>query len=60
MISEANLNDSFPIGKFLINSFQTSVLVVQNGHVGGILLYIRYITFFPEKKKFNSRVSILK
>ena len=41
MISEAKLDESFPVGQFLIKGFSTSFWWYRNCHGEGILLYIR-------------------
>lgn len=41
MISEGKLNESFPIGQFLIKCFSTPFRLDRNYHGGGIPLYIR-------------------
>ena len=41
MISEAKLDESFPVGQFLIKGFSTPFWWDRNCHGGGILLYIR-------------------
>ena len=41
MISEAKLDESVPIGQFLIKCFSTPFRLDRNYHGGGIPLYIR-------------------
>ena len=41
MISETKLDESFPIGQFLIKGFSTPYQSDRNCHGGGILLYNR-------------------
>ena len=41
MISETKLDESFPVGQFLINGDSVSSRFDRNGNGGGILLYIR-------------------
>ena len=41
MISETKLDESFPIGQFLIDGYTVPFRFDRNGNGGGILLYIR-------------------
>ena len=41
MLSESKLDDSFPLGQFLIDDFHTSFRFDCNKNVGGIMLYVR-------------------
>ena len=41
MLSETKLDDSFPMGQFLIDNFSEPIRVDRNKNGGGILLYIR-------------------
>ena len=41
MISETKLNESFPIGQFLIKGFSTPFQLDRNCHGDDIILYIR-------------------
>ena len=41
MISETKLDDSFPMGQFLIDNFSEPIRLDRNKNGGGILLYIR-------------------
>ena len=41
MISETRLDDSFPLGQFLIDGFPSPFRFVRNKSGGGILLYVR-------------------
>ena len=41
MISETKLDDSLPIGQFLIDNFSEPIRLDRNKNGGGILLYIR-------------------
>ena len=40
MVSETKLDDSFPVGQFLIDGFQQPFRFDRNKNGGGILLYI--------------------
>ena len=41
MISEKKLDESFPVGQFLIDGYNLPFGFDRNGNGGGILLYIR-------------------
>ena len=41
MISETKIDDSFPVGQFLIEGFCTPYRLDRNSKGGGILLYVR-------------------
>ena len=41
MISEAKIDDNFPVGQFLIEGFYTPYRLDRNSNGGGILLYVR-------------------
>ena len=41
LISETNLNGSFPICQFLIDGYQVPIRVDRNDHGGGLLLYFQ-------------------
>ena len=41
MISETKINDSFPVGQFLIERFCTPYRVDRNSEGGGMLLFVR-------------------
>ena len=41
MISETKIDDSFPVGQFLIEGFCTPYSLDRNSKGGGILLYVR-------------------
>ena len=41
MISETEIDASFPIGQFLLHGYSTSFRLDRNAHGGGILLYVR-------------------
>ena len=41
MVSETKLDESFPIGQFLISGFSTPFRLDRNSNGGGILMYIR-------------------
>ena len=41
MISETKIDDSFPIGNFVIDSYSTPYRLDRNSIGGGILLYVR-------------------
>ena len=41
MISEAKIDDSFPVGQFLIERFCTPYRLNRNSKGRGILLYVR-------------------
>ena len=41
MISETKLDESFPVGQFLIDGYSVPFRFDRNGNGGGILLYIR-------------------
>ena len=42
MISETEIDASFPIGQFLLNGYRTPFRLDRNAHGGCILLYVRY------------------
>ena len=41
MVSETNLDESFPQGQFKINSFSRSFRLDRNSNGGGIMLFVR-------------------
>ena len=41
LISESNLDDSFPEGQFIIDGYDTPFRFDRHGNVGGLLLYVR-------------------
>ena len=41
MISEIKLDESFPVGQFMIDGYSVPLRFDRNGNGGGILLYIR-------------------
>ena len=41
MISEANINESFPLGQFKINGFNTPFCPDRNTNAGGIMLFVQ-------------------
>ena len=41
MISPTKLDNSFPIGQFLINGYSEPFRIDRNSQVGGIMLYVR-------------------
>ena len=43
MISETKLDESFPPGQFLLDSYSVPFRFDRNGYGGGILLYIRIV-----------------
>ena len=41
MMSETNIDESFPIGNFLIDGFSTPIRSDRDANGGGIMLYVR-------------------
>ena len=41
MISETKIDDSFPIGNFLLDEFSTTFQPERDAHRGGIILYVK-------------------
>ena len=41
LVSETNLDDTFPIGQFYVDGYATPYHLDRTSHGGGILLYIR-------------------
>ena len=41
MVSESKLNESFPIGQFIIEGFGVPYRVDRNGNGGGVMLFVR-------------------
>ena len=41
IISETKLDESFPVGKFLVDGYSVAFSFDRNGNGGGVLLYIR-------------------
>ena len=41
LISETKLNDSFPLGQFMIDGYNVSFRIDRNDRGGGLLLYFR-------------------
>ena len=55
MVSETKLDDSFPVGQFLIAGFQQPFRFDRNKNGGGILLYIH--DNIPAKLVFKDHLS---
>ena len=41
LVSEAKLDDTYPVGQFYIDGYATTYCFDRTSHSGGILLYIR-------------------
>ena len=52
LVSETELDDTFPVGQFCIPGYSTSYHLDRTSHGGGILLYIRE-DIAPKTMKFE-------
>ena len=44
MVSETKIDETFPVGNFVIDGYSTPYRLGRNSNGGGILLYIRKIS----------------